>query len=317
LSRAAAPAEGALEHVACANCDADDAAPVLRGRDLRRRLPGEFRVVRCRRCGLAYVDPRPTPAGIRRYYPPDYAPHRAEPYSRAEALYYRLFRRLPLPPGSRVLDVGCGGGKYLRFLLERGYRVAGVEVDARLAAALRGELRVEILPGSLVEALIPAGSFDAVTFWWVLEHTHDPLATLRAAHRALRPGGTLVVSVQNFASLGRLLFGACWHHLDLPGHLYHFEPATLRRLLRRAGFEPRRVRADLLAKDFAPSLGYRLGLARSLDRPLPNLLALPFDALAWALRRSGLITAYATRGDAAAVSERAPLAREEPPWNAA
>jgi len=58
---------------------------------------------------------------------------------------------------------------------------------------------------------------------------------------------------------------------------------------------PRGIRQDLIAKDFAPSLGYRLGMPRPLDWRLPNLLSIPFDLLAWSLRRSGLITAYADR----------------------
>ena len=131
--------------------------------------------------------------------------------------------------------------------------------------------------------------------WWVLEHAHDPLAALENARRVLRPGGMLVVSLQNFDSLGRRLFGAAWHHMDLPGHLYHFTPQTLTRLVERAGFRVDRLRQDLLAKDLAPSLGHWLGLRVSLDQAPLNLVALPFDLLGWVTRRAGLITAYATR----------------------
>ncbi len=291
--RSAAAPPLPLERVACALCGREDARALLHGRDVRRGLPGSFAVVRCPGCGLAFVNPRPTRDGIARYYPPDYAPHRAGPPTRREALYYRLFRTPPVPPGSRVLDVGCGGGRYLLFLRARGYRVAGVEPNAGVARELRERFGLETFAGELCDVALPAASFDAVTFWWVLEHTHDPLASLREAHRLLRPAGSLVVALQNFASLARHLFGADWHHLDLPSHLYQFEPRTLARALEQTGFRVVRLRQDLVAKDFAPSLGHRLGL--SLDGALPNLLALPFDLLAFALGRSGLMTAHARR----------------------
>ena len=77
--------------------------------------------------------------------------------------------------------------------------------------------------------------------------------------------------------------------------MYHFAPDTLTAMLEKCGFAVSRVRQDPIAKDFAPSLGYRLGAPGSLDSARPNLLGLPFDGLAWALRRSGLMTAYARR----------------------
>ena len=283
------------ECVACALCGSRDHRPVLTGRDVRRRVPGDYSLVRCNDCGLVFVNPRPTRAAIERYYPPNYAPHAPGAPSRAEAIYYRLFRRVGVAPGARVLDVGCGGGKFLLFLRERGYRVAGVEPNAAVARALRERFDLETHAGEIAEAGLPDGAFDVVTFWWVLEHTHEPLEALRQAHRVLRPGGRVVVALQNFASLGRLTFGRDWHHIDIPGHLYQFEPRSLARALEEAGFRVLRMRQDLLAKDFAPSLGYRLGLKDSLDWWLPNLLALPFDVAAWAARRSGLITAWAER----------------------
>lgn len=285
----------ALESAPCALCGSAASERVLTGRDLRRGIPGEFDVVRCRGCGHAYVRPRPTRAAIGAWYPAGYSCHAEPPAPRVEAWYYRAFRSLPLAPGARVLDVGCGGGRYLTLLRARGFDVEGTEVDAGLAERLRREHGLVVHAGELETLALPERAYDAVTLWWVLEHTHEPLRTLRSAWRLLRPGGLVVASVQNFASLGRLVFGRYWHHLDLPGHLQHFDPHTLRRALHAAGFDAVRVRQDALAKDFAPSLGFALGASTSFDRTPLNFLGLPFDALGWLLRRSGLITAYARR----------------------
>jgi SAM-dependent methyltransferase len=292
---AAGAARAGLEPAACPLCGSADAARVLTGSDLRRGVPGRFDVVRCRGCGFAYVSPRPSRAAIGVYYPDGYSCHARPPAPAVERWYYRAFRELPLPPGARVLDVGCGGGRYLDHLRCRGFSAEGSEVDPALAERLRREHGFVVHAGELEELPLEERGYDAVTLWWVLEHTHDPVRTLRAAARVLRPGGVVVASVQNFESLGRRVFGRYWHHLDLPGHLQHFDPRSLERALRQAGFEAVRIRHDAIAKDFAPSLGLALGVGASFDRTPLNLLALPFDALAWALRRSGLITAFARR----------------------
>ena len=53
----------------------------------------------------------------------------------------------------------------------------------------------------------------------------------------LAPGGLVLVSVPNFGSWQRRLFGGAWYHLDLPRHRVHFATATLERALRAAGFD--------------------------------------------------------------------------------
>ncbi len=70
----------------------------------------------------------------------------------------------------------------------------------------------------------------------VLEHAHDPLAVLADARQALGPHGQLTVTVPNIGSMAYRWFGPGWVGLDLPRHLTHFSPATLRRMLERAGF---------------------------------------------------------------------------------
>ena len=72
--------------------------------------------------------------------------------------------------------------------------------------------------------------------WQSLEHVHQPLDVLCAAHRLLTDGGRLLVAVPNFESLASRWFGANWYGLDVPRHLTHFTPDTLRAMLARAGF---------------------------------------------------------------------------------
>jgi SAM-dependent methyltransferase len=83
--------------------------------------------------------------------------------------------------------------------------------------------------GSLEGAGFEPAAFDLVTLVHVVEHLPDPRATLEAAVRLLRPGGTLVLVTPNFGSLDSRLHRDDWFPLDPPRHLFLFSPASIRR----------------------------------------------------------------------------------------
>ena len=95
--------------------------------------------------------------------------------------------------------------------------------------------------GSLPHPALEERSFDVITMWQALEHVHQPLEILQSAHQLLCPGGKIIITVPNIDCLAFHLFGTAWNGLDLPRHLVHFSPTTLRLMLKRAGFRPGRV----------------------------------------------------------------------------
>lgn len=195
------------------------------------------RVVRCRDCGLAYTSPRPSPASISAVYPYDYAPHQPRLKSSRGSLLANV-----LPPRGRLLDFGCGAGALLRQMHRCGWRVTGIDLSPRAVRYVRERLGLHALEGTLPHPALSPASFEAITMAESLEHVHDPLAVLRAAHDLLTPGGTLAITVPNLDSLSFHWFGAAWFGLDLPRHLTHFEPVTLVRMLEHAGFRVEEVR---------------------------------------------------------------------------
>lgn len=211
-----------------------------------------FTVVRCLDCGLSFTNPRPSPELIGKFYPDWYEPHTTPTSTRRlpwrSQLATRLGwpfearRALPWHGQGRLLDFGCGGGSFLQRMDRLGWEVTGLDISPVAVERIRAKLGLHALVGSLPHPQVPPASFDVVTMWHSLEHVHDPLAVLRAAHRLLTPGGRLLVAAPNIDSLPFRWFGPAWYGLDLPRHLTHFTLATLRSMLERAGFRVRRVR---------------------------------------------------------------------------
>jgi 2-polyprenyl-3-methyl-5-hydroxy-6-metoxy-1,4-benzoquinol methylase len=70
----------------------------------------------------------------------------------------------------------------------------------------------------------------------VLEHLHDPVASLHTLYEWAKPGAWLALSVPNIDSLEFRLFKQRWHALHLPCHLYHYTPKTIVPMLEKTGW---------------------------------------------------------------------------------
>ncbi len=208
-----------------------------------------FAVVRCPDCGLCFTSPRPDAQSIARFYPngywsqrapgPDLLRHGPRPIKR----WCRPWRerRLLSRPG-RLLDFGCGEGAFLDRMRRNGWEVTGLDAMATPVQRVRTCLGLPVLVGSLPHPQLRPASFDLITMWHSLEHVHNPRAVLEGAYHLLVPGGKLLVAVPNIDSLAFQWFGASWFGLDLPRHLTHFNPTTLRWMLERTGFRVGAVR---------------------------------------------------------------------------
>ena len=243
-------AEDRIEEVGCPLCGSRESDTYLLvwdrfDPDRQRR----WRIVRCRRCDLLFLNPRPTADELARYYVAEgYDPFSAA--SKDPSLWDRVYgfsrdftlrwkRRLierSVAVG-RLLDVGCATGEFLHFMKEAGWQVAGLEPDARAAEFARQTLGLAVETGGVDRLAQKAGQWDAITFWHVLEHLHDPISALQSTGTLLAPGGLLVVALPNPDSLDARFYGHRWVAWDAPRHLVHFTRRTLARAAAEAGLE--------------------------------------------------------------------------------
>lgn len=238
-----------FEPVCCYLCGADDSEPFVDAEDDLTGKPGSFRFVICRRCGLAYQNPRVPLSRIAEYYDEEYIAHRrTRPWGMLTPLFERAMDRLDadkdrivsryaaLTSGSEVLDVGCAVGSFLQRIRTR-YRATVCGIDFKDLSTAKTMEGVEFYCTVFYDAPLPENRFDLVTMWHFLEHDYDPLRSLRTARRVLKPGGTLVVEVPRLDSRTFTWFGRRWPGLQAPQHTVLLDRAHLLQMVRTAGLE--------------------------------------------------------------------------------
>ncbi len=229
-----------------------------------------FRHVRCRGCGLVFVNPiladhfhfqKKSGTG-------EMGDERLT--SREEGWYDREVKKLePFRAGNHLLDVGAGRGWFLAAASKAGWETWAVEVNQSALSCL-AEKRVDhVINESAENVQAPAETMDLVRIWDVIEHLRSPRKAINDIYRALRPGGGLLLSTTNFASLSRRVNGPEWVYLNGADHIVLFEPVSIFRLLDEAGFKNIKVRT----RSFKPQ---RKLYHPEKDLPPPYPLMLPF-----------------------------------------
>lgn len=136
-----------------------------------------------------------------------------------------------------LLDIGCGNGLFLRKMADLGWKVLGVEPDAKAAEIASRHFGLKVITSKLEEVNLPESSFDAITLRHSLEHIPNPLNLFRACFRLLRPGGKIYILTPNGKSFGHRIFAQRWRGLEPPRHLHVFSLFSLRTSLQHSGFQ--------------------------------------------------------------------------------
>jgi SAM-dependent methyltransferase len=275
-----------MREIPCEVCGSNDHQFLFEGRDRVFGIRGRFNLVRCKTCGLIFVNPQPDPEMLKPFYPDVYYESNPSHYREYSLLRKKVleayfgYRRsagkpqavflkrmllypfrmryrhlIPFVEGGKILDIGCGNGTELYKLKAMGWETYGVEMDDQASDRARSQ-GINVHTGDLFGAKYPDRFFDAVRMSYVLEHLPNPRETLEEIRRILEDKGRIYISIQNAGSLHYWLFGQRWFSLDVPRHLFSFSPETIRRLLSSLGLELKSIWFESGTRSFLASLQY-------------------------------------------------------------
>lgn len=201
-----------------------------------------FSVWECQDCTFRFTQHVPDSEAIGPYYKSEaYISHSNTQKGLVNQLYHKvrkitlstkrkLIEKMTGHATGNLLDIGAGTGAFASFMAQSGWRVTGLEPDTEARKIAADVHRIQLLP---IDELfrLPVQHYDAITLWHVLEHVHDLDGYMKQLKRLLKPGGLLFIAVPNYTSYDAQRYKDYWAAYDVPRHLYHFSPRSMKKLL--------------------------------------------------------------------------------------
>ena len=223
-----------LEYVKCGLCGVDDTSLVT--------IEDSFKIVRCKRCGLIYLNPRPKKEDLLEFYDNFFFTDKESVFQ-----WSRLMRRVYEEtkrniergyPSGKLLDMGGGLGLFLKLWNSQKWELSGMDISKKAVEYAQSE-GLNVRQGSLEKTDFSDNYFDVITMFYVLEHLPNPWKVLKEARRILKKDGLLVVRIPQSISAERFLriFGVRRNLFHPPMHLYDFSTEILREFLLKTGFK--------------------------------------------------------------------------------
>ncbi len=231
----------------CPVCNAATISNVLQVKD--HTVSGEsFVIAECSSCSFRFTQDVPDADSISPYYKSeDYISHTNTATGLVNRLYHfvrnrtivqkrKHIEKVTEKKTGKLLDIGSGTGVFLSEMKKNGWEATGLEPDADARNVAKKVYNVELVNTDHLFQL-PAGHYDAITMWHVLEHVHDLSKYVQQIRSVLHPKGKLFIAVPNYTSLDASVYKEHWAAYDVPRHLYHFSPSSMKLLMEEHGLK--------------------------------------------------------------------------------
>lgn len=207
-----------------------------------------FSIFECSDCSLRFTQDTPSQEEIGDYYKSeDYISHSNTSKGFINQLYqsvrkrtlrhkHKLIQRITRLEKGSLLDIGSGIGAFANEMTSGGWEVTALEPNPGARKMGKELFGLEIQAHDNFFQLKEA-SYDAITLWHVLEHVHELHRYVDQFKFLLKPGGKLFVAVPNYTSNDARTYKEFWAAYDVPRHLYHFSPQSMKELMEKHGLQ--------------------------------------------------------------------------------
>jgi 2-polyprenyl-3-methyl-5-hydroxy-6-metoxy-1,4-benzoquinol methylase len=153
-----------------------------------------------------------------------------------------FFKYFPFNVRGKLLDVGCGDGRFLRYAKEQGFEVWGIDFDKKSVESAKRNLGIDTVFAMSLEEFYKYAKeknlkFDVITFFEVLEHQDKPREFLEMVRGLLKEGGYIAGSVPNRERLFVEIDWKYFHGDHPPHHFLRFSKSSLEKALNFSGFK--------------------------------------------------------------------------------
>lgn len=239
--------QATITYTQCPVCDSGDIHSFSQVKDFS--VSGNiFAVWKCNSCSGMFTQYAPSQQVIGKYYENEnYISHTENAKGLVNSLYLKarkitlrsklsLIKKYTRKNTGKLLDYGAGTGAFAAFVKSMGWQSEGIEPsEAARNTALKNNKIVLLEPEKL--SSLENRSYDVITLWHVLEHIHDLKSTFQNIISKLKPEGKIFIAVPNFTSYDAAFYQEYWAAYDVPRHLYHFSPQSMKKLAELSGLE--------------------------------------------------------------------------------
>ncbi|MBK8141518.1 MAG: class I SAM-dependent methyltransferase [Chitinophagaceae bacterium] len=236
-----------IHYTHCPVCGSADIVNIMAAKD--HTVSGEtFKVAGCNACSFHFTQDVPDAASISPYYKSEnYISHTNTSKGLINSLYQsvrkrtlkqkrKLIERVTGLTKGNLLDVGSGTGAFAGEMKKNGWSVTGLEPDEDARNVAKQSFGVDL---SDIRGFyeLPNETFDAITLWHVLEHVHDLQGYMAKLQLLLKDNGKIFIAVPNYTSKDASVYKEYWAAYDVPRHLYHFSPQSMKVLIEKHGMK--------------------------------------------------------------------------------